>query len=56
VGTKKHAVSPDEELADLERAMLTTGPGGAPRKKPVDAAKAKKLAELKALVDESLEG
>ncbi len=65
VGAKKHATSPDEELAELERAMLTSGPFGrdggglrapASRKPTLDAAKAKKLAELKALVDESLEG
>ena len=55
VGTKKRASSPDEELADLERALLTAAPGAASRKKPVDAAKARKLAELRALVDESLE-
>ena len=55
MGGRKHAASPDEELADLERA-LTTGPSGAPRPKTVDAAQAKRLAEIRALVDESLEG
>jgi len=56
VGGKKHAASPDEELADLERALLTSAPAGAPRIKAADPARARKLAELKALVDESLEG
>jgi hypothetical protein len=55
VGAKKHARSTDEELADLEQAMLATAPRSAPAK-TVDAAKAKRLAELRALVDESLEG
>ncbi len=53
VGGKKHAASPDDELADLERALATTA--AARPKKTVDAARARKLAELKALVDESLE-
>jgi hypothetical protein len=58
VGAKKHARSSDEELADLERAMLASAPksNGAGKTKTMDAAKAKRLAELKALVDESLEG
>jgi hypothetical protein len=54
VGGKKRAASPDEELADLERALSTSGPASS-KKHAVDAAKAKRLAELKALVDESLE-
>jgi hypothetical protein len=54
VGRRKHAASPDEELADLERALSTTAAGAA-RKKTVDPARAKRLAEIKALVDESLE-
>jgi hypothetical protein len=55
VGAKKHARSSDEELADLERAMLASAPASKGAK-TVDAAKAKRLAEIKALVDESLEG
>jgi hypothetical protein len=58
VGAKKHGSSSDEELAALEQSMLASTPksGGASRTRPVDAAKAKRLAELKALVDESLDG
>jgi hypothetical protein len=59
VGAKKRVATPDEDLADLERAMLSAPPAGGAgggAKKTVDAAKAKKLAELKALVDETLEG
>lgn len=57
VGAKKRARSADEELAELERGMLASAPGGAPppRRKALDPAKAKELAELKALVAESLE-
>ena len=55
VGAKKRARSADEELAELERALGEGAPSSA-RRQPVDAAKAKKLAELRALVDESLEG
>lgn len=54
VGTKKHARSADEELAELERAVAANAKGALP-KKAVDPARAKKLAELRALVNESLE-
>jgi hypothetical protein len=53
VGAKKHAASPDEELAELERAARAAAPTSA--KKALDPARARKLAELRALVDESLE-
>jgi hypothetical protein len=53
VGAKKHPKTADDELAELERAMKATG--GAAAKKALDPARAKKLAELRALVDESLE-
>jgi hypothetical protein len=53
VGAKKHRASPDEELADLEQAVRASA--GAAQRKAVDPARAKKLAELRALVDESLE-
>lgn len=53
VGAKKAPRTADEELAELERSVKA---GAAPaQKKALDPAKAKKLAELKALVDESLE-
>lgn len=52
MGQKKRPASPDEELAALERSLPASA---AAKKRSVDAAKAKKLAELKALVDESLE-
>jgi len=55
VGARKRAASPEDELAALERAALSA-PAPSSRKTPADAARAKKLAELKALVDESLEG
>ncbi|MFT3769563.1 MAG: hypothetical protein QM820_29355 [Minicystis sp.] len=51
VGAKKRERTADEELAELERSMKA----GAMVKKTVDPARAKKLAELRALVDESLE-
>jgi hypothetical protein len=54
VGAKKRAASPDDELAELERAAQNA-PASKGHDKPVDAAKAKKLAELRALVDETLE-
>ena len=54
VGTKKRARSSDEELAELEQSMLASARNAA-AKKALDPAKAKKLAELKALVEESLE-
>ncbi|MEP7126351.1 MAG: hypothetical protein ABJE95_35795 [Byssovorax sp.] len=52
-GKKKADPSSDDDLDALERAFA-----GAPAVKrlPADAAKARKLAELRALVDESLEG
>ena len=53
VGAKKHARSVDDELAELEHAVKANG--AAAKKKAVDPAKAKQLAELKALVDESLD-
>jgi hypothetical protein len=56
VGAKKRPVTPDEELAELERTVekgTASGPKSAAKKH--DPAKAKKLAELKALVDETLE-
>lgn len=52
VGAKKHARNVDEELAELEQSVKA---GAALPKKAMDPAKAKKLAELKALVDESLD-
>jgi hypothetical protein len=57
MGAKKRATTPDEELADLERSMrgMSAGSPGGATKKALDPAKAKKLAELRALVDESLE-
>ncbi len=54
VGAKKRPATPDDEIAELERAVSSSAPGSA-KKHTVDAAKAKKLAELKALVDESFE-
>ena len=51
VGAKKRERSADDELADLERSVRAV----AATKKPIDPARAKKLAELRALVDESLE-
>jgi hypothetical protein len=50
-GAKKRARSVDEELAELER---TAAGGGAKKRASLDEAKARKLAELKDLVDESL--
>jgi hypothetical protein len=51
IGARKSVRASDEDLAELERSL-------APLKKssPVDAAKAKRLADLRALVDESFEG
>ncbi len=54
VGARKRPATADEELADLERAALAAAPSRAAKRAP-DAAKARKLAELRALVDESLE-
>jgi hypothetical protein len=51
IGSNKKRATPEDELAELERAALA-----APRSvKKADAAKAKRIAELKALVDETLE-
>jgi hypothetical protein len=51
IGTKKRAATPDDELAELERAALA-----APKsERRIDPAKQKRLAELKALVDETLQ-
>ncbi|APR87406.1 hypothetical protein A7982_12755 [Minicystis rosea] len=52
VGAKKRPKTTDEELAELERDVKAAGGVG---RKAMDPARAKKLAELKALVDESLE-
>lgn len=61
VGKSKKASSPEEELLLLEQAAGQAGRGAlgaskalAPR--PVDPEKQRRLAELRALVDESLEG
>jgi len=57
VGKKKRASSPDEELAELERSLpAKLGEGSAKKSRAVDPEKARRMAELKALVDESLEG
>lgn len=58
VGSKKKPATVDEELADLERALGAAPVSKSASKKtsPADPAKAKKLAELRALVDESLPG
>lgn len=53
VGATKRVLSADEELAELERSVAA-GAAAAPGKRSIDEAKAKKLAELRALVDESL--
>ncbi len=55
VGKKKHASTPDEELAELERAALSSPSPRSKKSSPADAARAHKLAELRALVDESLD-
>ena len=55
VGQKKRAVTPEDELAALERS-LGEGVAKAAPKRALSAEKQRKLAELKALVDESLEG
>lgn len=51
VGAKKRERTADDELAELERQARAAKVD----KKPIDPAKAKKLAELRALVDESLD-
>jgi hypothetical protein len=53
VGARKRPATAEEELATLERSLLGSS---AAKKQAPDAAKAKKLAELRALVDESLDG
>ena len=53
VGSKTRAVQSDDELAQFEHAVQSAT--ATPRPK-LDAAKAAKLAELRALVDESLQG
>ncbi|HVK69544.1 MAG TPA: hypothetical protein VM694_34035 [Polyangium sp.] len=50
-GRGKRAPTAEETLSELERSMRATTP-----KKTVDPERAKKLAELRALVDETLEG
>ncbi|MFO0754843.1 MAG: hypothetical protein U0359_16325 [Byssovorax sp.] len=50
---KKKAETPEDELAALEQDLSAKAALG-PKKAPVDPAKARKMAELKALVDESL--
>jgi hypothetical protein len=54
VGAKKRPRSADEELDELERSVRAAAANSA-TKKALDPAKAKRLAEFKALVDESLE-
>lgn len=54
VGQKKRAASPEDEIAALERSM-GEGQAAAP-KRTISAEKQRKLAEIRALVDESLEG
>lgn len=53
MGGKKPARTVDDDLEDLERSVRAAAETSA-AKKAADPAKAKKLAELKALVDESL--
>jgi hypothetical protein len=55
-GKKKAAPSADDDLDALERAFAGSPALPAKKSAPTDAAKARKLAELRALVDESLEG
>jgi hypothetical protein len=50
VGKSKRALTADETISQLERSMRSPMP-----KKQIDPERAKKLAELRALVDESLE-
>ncbi|MDI3284367.1 hypothetical protein [Polyangium sp. 15x6] len=50
-GRSKRAPTAEETLSELERSMRASAP-----KKTVDPERAKKLAELRALVDETLEG
>jgi hypothetical protein len=59
-GSKKHAAaSPDDELAELERSMARSAPAAQKQKgssTALDEAKARRLTELRALVEESLDG
>jgi hypothetical protein len=55
VGQKKRALTPEEEIAELERSVASGAVKALP-KRAVDAEKQRKMAELRALVDESLEG
>ena len=52
LGAKKSVRATDEDLAELEQSLAAKSKAAAPR----DAAKEKRMAELRALVDESLEG
>jgi hypothetical protein len=60
LGSKKKSAAPEDDLAAMERALTEGGAplfaSGAPKRKAMDADKARKMAELRALVDESLEG
>ncbi|KYF56041.1 hypothetical protein BE08_43585 [Sorangium cellulosum] len=51
LGKRRAAPTADDELRDLERALAV----GAAKPRSVDESKARKLAEIRALVDESLE-
>ncbi len=55
-GKKKSTAASEDDLDALERAFAGGPAVPALKRAPVDAAKARKLAELRALVDESLEG
>ena len=55
-GKKKAAPSSEDDLDALERAFAGAPALPAASRAPIDAAKARRLAELRALVDESLEG
>lgn len=55
-GKKKPTPSAEDDLDALERAFAGSPALPAAKRAPADAAKARKLAELRALVDESLEG
>jgi len=55
-GKKKAALSSADDLDALERAFAGAPALPAAKRAPIDAAKAQRLAELRALVDESLEG
>ena len=51
---RKAPATPEDELATLEHALLSAAPSPGKKSAP-DPARARRLAELKALVDESLE-